>query len=348
VFSELLVVDPGGAGDFTKLSDAVSAASEGDTLLLRPGNYPGMVLDGKRLVVIADRDGFITIGGIEIRNLVQGQYVVVSGGITVNGSTVLGLPNALVVDNCQGVVRLESCAFNADQDRPAARIQGSQGVDFFQCIFQPGTPLGPEGTAGIEAIDSTLSLHDSQAFAGSGGAGAGIAAQGSTLFLAGSILVGLGSASALSLSNGFAELIDVELFGGVDLGPGGSLSTTPIVAREIEAPTAVTALTSFEVRVRGVYRDVVFLAFGTAPGWSPLSSIPALYGLLLLRWPPVFVLPAGTIGLSDELALLLNAPALPAGLEVSNLFLQALAFDGLGAHFTGLRTLPVFQPGILP
>ncbi len=51
----LLVVDAaGGPGSsFTSLADAVAAAADGDTLLVRSGAYAPFTIDGRTLIVVA-------------------------------------------------------------------------------------------------------------------------------------------------------------------------------------------------------------------------------------------------------------------------------------------------------
>lgn len=61
------IVDQSGSGDFTTISEAVTAAADGDTILIRPGQYNEAVLIDKSISLEGDgpRDQ-ITIGGLDV------------------------------------------------------------------------------------------------------------------------------------------------------------------------------------------------------------------------------------------------------------------------------------------
>jgi parallel beta-helix repeat protein len=59
--AKIIVVDPGGSGDAKTLYGAISLASPGDTLLVRPGNYGGAVV-GKSISILGS--GEATIQGL--------------------------------------------------------------------------------------------------------------------------------------------------------------------------------------------------------------------------------------------------------------------------------------------
>jgi hypothetical protein len=68
---DAIIVAPDGSGDFTTISDAVTAAPDGDTILVRPGTYDEAVLltkdvtirgDGDRADIVVERSGELPSG----------------------------------------------------------------------------------------------------------------------------------------------------------------------------------------------------------------------------------------------------------------------------------------------
>jgi len=57
--ADQIVVDQGGAGDFTTIKDAFQAASDGDTITINPGTYKG---DSNRNIVWGERNLFLQPG----------------------------------------------------------------------------------------------------------------------------------------------------------------------------------------------------------------------------------------------------------------------------------------------
>ena len=53
---DAIIVTPDGSGDYTTISDAVTAASDGDTILVRPGTYDEAVLLRKDVTIRGDGD----------------------------------------------------------------------------------------------------------------------------------------------------------------------------------------------------------------------------------------------------------------------------------------------------
>lgn len=56
-----IVVDPQGNGDFTTINEAVAAAEDGDTVVLRAGNYPESVLVTKAITIRGEEPGTAVI-----------------------------------------------------------------------------------------------------------------------------------------------------------------------------------------------------------------------------------------------------------------------------------------------
>jgi hypothetical protein len=76
-----VVDDGGGAGvDFTDVQPAVDAAAEGDTILIRPGNYTWVTIDAKSLVLIGEiATGTAYVDSLTVRNLAADQAVALRG-----------------------------------------------------------------------------------------------------------------------------------------------------------------------------------------------------------------------------------------------------------------------------
>ena len=70
----VILVDDDGGSSFTVLQDAVDAALEGDTILVKSGTYTRLVIDGKSVSVVADADAKVLIPGTVIG--ADGQYIV--------------------------------------------------------------------------------------------------------------------------------------------------------------------------------------------------------------------------------------------------------------------------------
>ena len=66
VHADLIRVDAVGGADFTDLPEAVAAADEGDVLLLAPGPYSGVTIDGLSLHIVGDAPGVVILGHVVI------------------------------------------------------------------------------------------------------------------------------------------------------------------------------------------------------------------------------------------------------------------------------------------
>ena len=97
-----IVDDAGGPGvDFTDLPQAVAAASQGDVLILRSGNYSGVLLD-RGITIHADQGATVLVAGLRIESVAAGEHVHVAG---------LTVPSFLWIADCDGKVWIEDCRF---------------------------------------------------------------------------------------------------------------------------------------------------------------------------------------------------------------------------------------------
>jgi hypothetical protein len=176
--SGVLVVDdaPGPGVTHTNLSAAITAAADGDTILVRPGLHGIVFIDGKSLTIVADGSPRPSIfGNLLVRNLTATQHVVLRGfdniGVT------LGLPGLRILD-CAGAVFVEDCSFDSTDGQgqgggtitAAVQVERSARVVFTRCaleakdsVTQAMSAFGSQdvdGPHGLHAEDSHVALYD--------------------------------------------------------------------------------------------------------------------------------------------------------------------------------------------
>ncbi|MEM7307983.1 MAG: hypothetical protein AAF682_14995 [Planctomycetota bacterium] len=208
LWGDVLVVDEeGAAGTFPGIKGAVFAASEGDTILVRSGTYPGFTVDGKSLTIVAEDGAEVAVlpefsvveHAVQVRGLGPGQHVVVRGMTLFPDVLSFPEPVLLIEDNL-GTVVLEDVhtdTFESWQAVPLS-VRNSQAVLFNRCTFQASICGFP--CAAGEVSDSNLTVYDSEfrggdgttplPFSGAGAGGAGLIVSGGTLFAAGTLFAG--------------------------------------------------------------------------------------------------------------------------------------------------------------
>ncbi|MEM7310759.1 MAG: hypothetical protein AAF682_29060 [Planctomycetota bacterium] len=224
-----VVDDDGGPGvDFTDLPAAVLAAADGDTLLVRDGQYSAFELDAKGLAVVADAAAPPVIdGGLAVRNLAAGQVALLRG-LATGDAAGDGLRLAANV----GAVRVEDCTLvGADGVSPSLFIEGhAMGYDGLSIAASADVSVAGStftagdganlydiyygamgiGGAGLRVDDASVAVFDSTFTGGEGGSdSSGFALSGTTGGTGALVL------SGLLLSSGSA-------FTGGEGGSGGS------------------------------------------------------------------------------------------------------------------------------
>lgn len=166
----VLVVDASGPGPFTDLPAAVSAASDGDVLLLKSGVYSAATISNKALDLVADAGAAVVVQGpIVVSNLAATRAVTLTG-MTLRGSS--ASPALSLLSN-SGSLRIQGCTI--------------EGFDQPDCM--PTSSPVPGGSA-ISIVDSTdvaivrCTLHggrggDYTGYASGGDGGHALAASGS-------------------------------------------------------------------------------------------------------------------------------------------------------------------------
>ncbi|MCK6448347.1 MAG: right-handed parallel beta-helix repeat-containing protein [Planctomycetes bacterium] len=176
--ADVVVVDATSpySSDFAQISDAIAVAANGDTVLVRTGNYSGFTVSGKALAILAEPGATVTIAGtVRIDHVPAGTSLVLSGLHGTGGAPdYLGL---YVRDNV-GAVRIQDCTFTGaahssfttgDGDgAEGAVVDASSGVSFARCTLTGGQPgysqnccdYGYTGGHGLWARGTPVALYD--------------------------------------------------------------------------------------------------------------------------------------------------------------------------------------------
>lgn len=110
--ADVIVVSP--LGPYTEFAPAILAASDGDIVLVKTGNYEGFTITGKSIAVIADVGADVRVAGVVVQGLGPSKTVVldrVHSAGTYAGSTSSPRKHGLELENCKGKVRLEESSF---------------------------------------------------------------------------------------------------------------------------------------------------------------------------------------------------------------------------------------------
>jgi hypothetical protein len=241
LMAQVLVVDElsGPGADYSAIYEAVAAASEGDTILVRQGSYSPFSIDGLSLTVTADRGATVSIGGdVAVRNLGSNQSALL------RGLRILPLTQGpLSIEDNQGSVWIEDCSVDlpylTQQPEPGVDVSNTAHASFNRCVFigsRAATAL--DAGAGIRAVNSNVYVFDSTLTGGVGAAllgeysqpGAGALVEGGLFYASGCMLLGGdggfgdslfgctdGGNGAVGLQldgNGTARLLDTSVEGG--------------------------------------------------------------------------------------------------------------------------------------
>ena len=215
-----VVDDGGGAGvDFTDLATAVTAALDGDVLLVKAGTYAGFALDGKGLAICAEAGETVRLSaGFSIENVPASSRAIVRG---IGVDFLLG--DRSRVRNNAGWIGIEDCAFDGLDPLLDVTLNGALAIEASTVVlvrceiaggwtqewpgFETGCGVALDG-AELFAYGCTITGahgYDSGAGAGAGG-GPGLLAVDSFLLASGCTLLGgnggNGGADALGCGDG--------------------------------------------------------------------------------------------------------------------------------------------------
>ncbi len=173
-------VDDNGPADFSDVQGAVSAAADGDVVLVRTGLYTSFVIDGKSLLVHGDVGGGVALtdagARIDVRNLASSQSVVIRGVDAVGqGASFSSFPAVgMYLGQNQGPVWIEDCSIRGTNGgfipigHGGASIENCASVVFARCTIQgsPTDEVSQGQNHGLQIVSSNVSLYDCEVAAG--------------------------------------------------------------------------------------------------------------------------------------------------------------------------------------
>jgi len=366
---DVWVVDSGGTADFVDLPAAVSAASDGDSILVLPGNYSGFAIDGKSLSITGDLVPFVQVEGtVRVRNLAAGMDVHLAS---------LALQSGIRANDCDGHLGFSDCllepeGLNTDPHAPISgshRVVSCADVVFSRCALNGGdggiyyscqdlADAAP-GEAALYVDDSRVALYSCELQGGAGGDANDGACGWSTICLVGS--AGAGGAGLLATNQSFVYADDSILAGGAggqfdtECGSGESqpagapveLNSSQLqVAQDpvlkLASPTVVRSDELLSVSVTGPPGATALLLWSAMPDWRPFGGA---IGLLNVDGQSLNLLALGTIPASGQLEATVTPPPVPIGEDARHLYVQAFALESTVGRMLGTSSgLVVLDP----
>jgi hypothetical protein len=186
------VVAGDGSADFTQLQDAITAAANGDVILVRPHTerYEATVVAGKSLTIVGEGDVHPRVEDFTIRDLNPGRdvslrFLDIEGrsephpfvgalqrpGVTLENDQGCVWLEDLVVAGGDGIVKLGGF----EEGHPGLRIADSECVVAVDCTFEGGDGkwsvggTSYRGEDGADLTNSHVALHGCTLVGGAGG-----------------------------------------------------------------------------------------------------------------------------------------------------------------------------------
>ncbi|MDP6369770.1 MAG: hypothetical protein QF615_09180, partial [Planctomycetota bacterium] len=344
---QVFVVDSGGGGDFLQIQEAVDAASQRNTILVRPGSYAGFVVNNKSLAIVADGAQAVYIDGLaEVESLAPQRDVQLSGLYFRGGFEVRSCLATVLFTDCTARAAGENTEYCASGSGHGLQIvTDSQDVVFAGCVIDGrdggSAPYcvsvmdGAHGEAGLSLEASTATLYASQITGGQGGqswdGGCGLAmcapacqgAGGHGIWAQSQSLVYLDAAQALGGQKGAhwdcsgktpaQDGQDVRLEGGSSV-------------LHAEDPTLVLGSASvlredetWTLTLTGPVGAAAWLVSSPETDWRYLGLD---LGVLHLKSSQLSLQALGSIPASGVLSVNLPTPSLPGAQESLRLFLE--------------------------
>lgn len=275
---DVLVVDDDPGGDFLEIQAAVEAAADGDTILVRAGQYAPVFVDGRGVTITADTDALVELPALLVRNTSSDQRFVARGLDVVPTGLATGLIElGIEIEDCAGTVLIEDCRAIGPMTgpdllfppSPATRVRSSDNV-FLVDVLSFGSEsiqqtFETTGGRGLSCVFSTLSI-----FGGEYRGGPGLDGDGPFLFFN---EPGSGGGDGMVVDSSELFLSGVTIVGGdggdgVDGGADGGF-----VAPCSEGGNGGDALDAPSTTV--TYRDTAFVVGVGGLGGAPLPDSPA-------------------------------------------------------------------------
>lgn len=372
---------PGPGIDFTSIASAVAAAAEGETILVRAGDYQESVtITGRSLAIAADPQGAAVrlVGRLGVQQLSASQFASIAG-LHVDANLMGDGLQAVAIDDSLGHVWLEGCRIEGPDAASALQSPGpgllaenAAHVTLVRCEVRggDGSPFEPDefftgfGTFGLRGIDSGLRLFDTGVSGGASNchpvegcpsfeSATGMAMIGGTALLEGSrIQAGdpglpsgfVGTALLLYTGNPVVTVFDTTF--PVGQPPlqvvTGSLTTLPGSSRDFTATSPVRSGELRTLEFTGLPGEKVWVFAGASP--ADIAA-PKFKGSLLVQQPSLLLL-LGQIPPSGVLSLTSPASSFPAAFDALPVVVQAAFASGAGAILSEPVRMIVLQPAL--
>lgn len=365
--TQVHVVDPAGGAEFTTIFAAVSAAANGDIVLLKAGDhlatadgiYPSA---GKSVAVVAEANAAVRTFTFDLLGLSAGNHVLVQGVLL---ETMGGALDR--VRSCSGPVWFERCQFvhtiGGVSSLGGVLVQDSTSAVFASCDLGPPVSLATDDGVALTAKASRVHLLASTVRGLDELVPAVLGNEESFLEIFGSELRGapgpdggffhcngFDGGSALVMRTGSRSVtLGSTLAGGAGGAPqtgtscapgddgfdtlllgGSTLDVRAGGAKRLELTSPVRDDELVQVTITGNPGDRVWIQYANRP--MPGQASSARDGELLVGAPRQTT-PLGTIPSSGTLVIQVAAPTLPPGTEGAVFFSQALVRDAVTGRF---------------
>ncbi len=177
----VLVVQTGGAtGTYATIQLAVTAAADGDVVLVKAGAYSAFAISNKDLTVVADAGASVQVQGtVLVSNLSAARRVLLSGLDVTGDYLAPSIGHGLLVSSNTGSVRVDRCQLHAApgtleycQQHEGALITNSLDVAFAHCTIvgtDAALQLYGVGGFGLRSMASKVAVYDCTLRGGLGG-----------------------------------------------------------------------------------------------------------------------------------------------------------------------------------
>lgn len=367
---EVHVVDAsaGPGSQYTDIQDAVDAASDGDTVLVRTGGYDSFFVTGIGLVITADTGELVSASRITIRDLAAEQSVRMRG----IGTYDLNNGPGLKVSHCDGPVWIEDCDIGGPMQALGAAdgavVEDCAAVSFHRSTLRADSAIYRHAGAGLRASNSLVALYDCELIGGPGNwsksgsallAGPGATVDGGQLYASGSSFKGGQGAggsflgTCLDAADGATGLV---LTGGVDalssdtqtIGGEGGIAFTGCEDGAAGPSSEVLAGTLVEqvfparsLAARSPVRSGELLSLSIAGEPGDAAFLAISLGQTSIHVSPAASL-AGGVWLADPTtAVVLPLGTLTTGSAQIQFHVPELALQALEFTFQGLFAAPL-------